>query len=580
MITRLLRLLLSVLTLCVTLEPTWATESTGVGNGGGGWVCRELDGRVRSARLVDFFEAEAEHHLTLRATATDGGALIAEARGRIAGINPTFAEIFDRKLAYVRAHLVDVRNVRLREVDDSLYRIIPSPSTCLDGTLGYEQVVNFSENGEVLINRDLFDLLTEQEKAGLFAHEAIYAVLREVESDRNSLRTRRLVGLLFSTLEPNLYAREFMLTRPHASARIAQLSAGSWHTCAVTTGGQVLCWGTNQNGQLGNRTVAASPIPVAVPGIRGARSVSAGGRLVCATLHDARVMCWGTLPTLGSITGRIQPPTEAPSFNGAVSLAVSYSTACAVMPTGRVYCNGRWGRGMDAVMPMPSIHDALRVFADSNDDQYCALRQGGKVSCWGAAENSFGGSCANEAANFLRTPCEIPGWEGVESLSLSSRSTCAVLNRGQVECLGWVPSASLEKSCGKRAHARIPIYERIFPRDDCESPAKIRLPGSIHSLEGGSLNGHCGLQEDSTPLCWGDWIPNVTNDWTLAQGPFYRPPGNSIYSSLTLGENHACAITRDAGVQCVGRGTMGELGQGEMRSSFEWVNVKFENQEP
>jgi len=49
---------------------------------------------------------------------------------------------------------------------------------------------------------------------------------------------------------------------------VRAISLGWYHGCGVTTGGEVLCWGSNRHGQLGDGTIedSAIPVPVVFPG--------------------------------------------------------------------------------------------------------------------------------------------------------------------------------------------------------------------------------------------------------------------------------------------------------------------------
>ncbi len=61
----------------------------------------------------------------------------------------------------------------------------------------------------------------------------------------------------------------------------AQVSAGAIHTCGLTTGGQLYCWGYNGYGQLGDGTTENHPVPTLVAGGLLFRQVSAGEYHTC-----------------------------------------------------------------------------------------------------------------------------------------------------------------------------------------------------------------------------------------------------------------------------------------------------------
>lgn len=50
---------------------------------------------------------------------------------------------------------------------------------------------------------------------------------------------------------------------------VTAVVAGGWYTCALSTAGNVYCWGSSQYGQSGNNTTASSGTPLEVLGVGG-----------------------------------------------------------------------------------------------------------------------------------------------------------------------------------------------------------------------------------------------------------------------------------------------------------------------
>jgi formylglycine-generating enzyme required for sulfatase activity len=183
-------------------RPVYAEKT---GNGGGAWVCREADGKIRWSNLVDLFEATEEFGLTLAQYPGSTADIVDQALHRISEANPDLSKTLASYLKQLNSlepnppQVTYTDNV-LVAIDDSLYRMMPSPRRCAGGTVAYEQVINYKEDGLILVAGEVFNSLSNNAKAALVLHEAIYKFRRDTSGDATSVVTRRMVGMILSTM--------------------------------------------------------------------------------------------------------------------------------------------------------------------------------------------------------------------------------------------------------------------------------------------------------------------------------------------------------------------------------------------
>jgi alpha-tubulin suppressor-like RCC1 family protein len=123
------------------------------------------------------------------------------------------------------------------------------------------------------------------------------------------------------------------------------VTAGGSHTCALTPRGNLVCWGDNQFGQLGDGTMTNRGTPVAVSGLSsGVAAIALGRGHTCALTPDGGVVCWGDNASgqlgNGTMTNPWTPTPVSGLGSGVAAVAAGESHTCALTAGGGVVC---WG---------------------------------------------------------------------------------------------------------------------------------------------------------------------------------------------------------------------------------------------
>lgn len=387
------------------------------------------------------------------------------------------------------------------------------------------------------------------------------------------------------------------------STQATAIAAGREHTCALTSGGGVDCWGGNEDGQLGDGTYASSSTPVAVKGVggfgtlAGVTAVAAGGIHTCALTSSGGVDCWG-FGGAGARTPFAVPGVGGSgTLSGVAEISVGGEDTCALIDGGGVDCwgvnfEGELGDGSSGGRSETPVEvegvgglgtlSGVKAIA-SGTVHTCALMNSGGVVCWGdnsADELGDGTSsgpqlCTGISLPCSRTPVEVKGvggsgtLSGVTGIDAGGEHTCAVTGGGQVVC--WGDNSAGGLGDGSTA--------------DSSTPVEVKGVGGSGTLWGVaavaagvlplSLGEHtCALTSDGRVDCWGENSYGQLGDGTETDRStpveVKAAEGQGTLTgveAIAAGGDQTCALTSGGGVDCWGDNEVGQLGDGSTLES-------------
>jgi len=340
----------------------------------------------------------------------------------------------------------------------------------------------------------------------------------------------------------------------------AGVAIGRSHTCVLSAGGGLACWGDNSSGQLGDGTYVNHWLPRSVAGLEsGVAAVATGENFSCARLDSGGVKCWG-----GNYYGQLgDGSTEGTCAAGWVDLLqsgvrsvdVGYGHGCAVLDYGGVKCwgkneGGQLGDGTTtwATQPIDVLglnSGATAVTAAGYHS--CALLAAGGVKCWGY--NGYG-QLGDDTSDDSYQPVDVVGLPAAaRELSAGDQFVCAVLEDGTLMCWGgnWRGQLGDGTTDG-----------RLRPT------AVVGLAGRAIAVSAGWTHA-CALLEDGSVQCWGDnWAGQIGNGQLSISAPVSHVAGLAGHATaIAAGYAQSCAVLEDQRVQCWGSNQFGMLGNGQ-----------------
>jgi len=345
--------------------------------------------------------------------------------------------------------------------------------------------------------------------------------------------------------------------RPLPLSPAAQMSAGLYHSCAVTEAGRAYCWGLNEVGQLGDGTTGSAPLPVGLTGALPAfRSVEASYVGSCALSTAGQAFCWGSNERGSLGLGAASSPFPSP-VGGALrfqTLSVGGLHACGLTSDGTAYCwgfnrYGQLGTGTTTDAPQPvAVAGGHRFRSISAGYLHtCAVDTRDRPLCWGL--NDFGqlgiGSLADR-----NVPTAVGNLGAVRQVSAGGLHTCALSAAGsQLLCWGYNGFGQL--GLGDTAHRSAPAAVAGVQLNQVSA-------GGMHS---------CGVAGDGRAFCWGYNRSGAIGDGGFSDRSVPTPVADlPAARSVAAGLHHSCGIAADGRALCWGYNRFGQVGDGSLQN--------------
>ena len=396
---------------------------------------------------------------------------------------------------------------------------------------------------------------------------------------------------------------EWINNSPYAQGIVA----GSSHACMLSNG-QILCWGSNANGQLGVLGGVSGTLdsdePIALQGaqanaLQDFQRVYAGGDSTCG-LKAGGLWCTGkgSDGQLGNglAANSFGVVSASSTFSGALLFGIGSGHSCAITSAG-MFCAGK-NDSFQLGHPEPPIYSKIAIKFDAFTPGLQMVATGREFTCilvkgevWCTGKNDFhqlGNVDSQYSASALfpiqvqmvdpSQPSVYRPLDRVTAITAGLAHVCAIRDGG-LWCWGRVYHPPTTVSASMRRVGAVTLgfqiqdvtysvatsFSSVATTADSQDVGDLSVGVSAISS---SFDHTCAIKRGKL-LCWGvNGSGQLGNGTKTSQGLPTRVMQTAAYplmdvSSVSAGKDHTCAIASGQ-VFCFGSNLSGQLGNGTL----------------